>query len=95
MLGVWPGRGWWLCLRAGGLGVRLNDGPDIKLFILVGLGRRFFCLLSVAWLTGIQLLVLFCSSVPVVLFGARGVSGCRSRRVSVESSSLLHRSVYL
>ena len=26
-------------------GVRLNDGPDIKLFILVGLGRSFFCLL--------------------------------------------------
>ena len=24
------------------IGVRLNDGPDIKLFILVGLGRSFF-----------------------------------------------------
>ena len=32
---------------AGGSGVRLYDGPDIKLFILVGLGRSFgaFCLL--------------------------------------------------
>ena len=26
----------------GGSGVRLDDGPDIKLFILVGLGRSFF-----------------------------------------------------
>ena len=32
-------------MHAGGSGVRLNDGPDIKLFILVGLGRSFFCLL--------------------------------------------------
>ena len=44
---------------AGGSGVRLNDGPDIKLFILVGWGRSFF-----AWPTGVQLLVFFCSSVP-------------------------------
>ena len=28
--------------HAGGSGVRLNDGPDIKLFILIGLGRSFF-----------------------------------------------------
>ena len=33
-------------LHAGGSGVRLYDGTDIKLFILVGLDRRF---LSVAW----------------------------------------------
>ena len=26
-------------------GVRLSDGPDIKLFILIGWGRSFFCLL--------------------------------------------------
>ena len=31
--------------HAGGSGVRLNDGPDIKLFILVGLGRNVFCLM--------------------------------------------------
>ena len=30
---------------AGGSGVRLNDGPDIKLFILVGFGPELFCLL--------------------------------------------------
>ena len=49
-------------MNAGGSGVRLNDGPDIKLFILaVGAGA----FLSVAWPTGFQLLVSFCSNVPV------------------------------
>ena len=51
--------------------------------------------LSVAWPTGVQLLVFFCSSVPVVLFDTPGVSRCRSRHVSVESSSLLHRGICL
>ena len=51
--------------------------------------------LSVAWPAGVRLLVFFCSGVPVVLFGAPGVSGCRSRHVSVESSSLLRHSIYL
>ena len=51
--------------------------------------------LSVAWPTGVQLLVFFCSSVPVVLFGTPGSSGCRSQHVPVESSSLLHHSTYL
>ena len=31
--------------------------------------------LSVAWPTGVQLLVFFCSSVPVVLFGNPGSPG--------------------
>ena len=66
--------------------------PDIKLFILVGLGQSF---LSVAWPTGVQLLVFFCSSVPVVLFDTPGISRCRSQHISVESSSLLHHSIYL
>ena len=51
-----------------GSGVRLYDGPDIKLFILVGLGRSF---LSVAWPTGVQLVFFFCSGVSR-LFGAQG-----------------------
>ena len=42
-----------------------------------------------------QLLVVFCSSVPVVLFDTPGISGCRSQHVPVESSSLLHHSIYL
>ena len=44
---------------------------------------------------GVQLLVFFCSSVPVMLFGTPGISGCRSQHVPVESSSLLHHSIYL
>ena len=56
----------------GGSGVRLSDGPDIKLFILVGLGRSFFvCCLA----HRVQLLVFFCSSVPVVLFDTQGSPG--------------------
>ena len=51
--------------------------------------------LSVAWPTGVQLLVFFCSSVPVVLLDTPGISRCRSKHVSVESSSLLHHSIYL
>ena len=31
----------WLLLHAGGSGVRLHDGPDLKLFILVGWDRSF------------------------------------------------------
>ena len=45
-----------------GSGVRLNDGPDIKLFILVGLGRSFFvCCLAHRGST-IGFLLLQCSS---------------------------------
>ena len=33
----------------------------------------------------VQLLVFFCSSVPVMLFGTPGISGCRSRHVPVVS----------
>ena len=43
----------------------------------------------------LQLLVFFCSSVPVVLFDTPGISRCRSQHVSVESSSLLHHIIYL
>ena len=45
--------------------------------------------MSVAWPTGVQLLVFVCSSVPVVLFDTPGISRCRSQHIdSVESSSL-------
>ena len=44
------------------------DGPDLKLFILVGWGRSF---LSVASPTGVQLMFFFCSGVSK-LFGAQG-----------------------
>ena len=54
-------------MHAGGSGVRLYDGPDLKLFILVGWGWSF---LSVAWPTGVQLVFFFCSGVSK-LFGAQ------------------------
>ena len=37
--------------------------------------------MSVAWPTGVQLLVSFCSSVSVVLFDTPGISMCRSQQV--------------
>ena len=62
------------------------------LFQLVGAGA----FLSVAWPTGVKLLVFFCSGVPVLLFDTPGISRCRSQHVvSVESSSLFHHSIYL
>ena len=39
-----------ITMHAGGSGVRLYDGPDLKLLILVGWGRGF---LSFAWHTGV------------------------------------------
>ena len=44
------------------------DGPDLKLFILIGWDWSF---LSVAWSTGVQLVFFFCSGVSK-LFGAQG-----------------------
>ena len=38
----------------------LLNGPDLKLFILVGWDRSF---LAVAWPTGVQLVFFFCSGV--------------------------------
>ena len=65
-------------------------------------GRNIPCYwLSRSWqnqqhgLCGVQLLVFFCCSVPVMLLGTPGISGCRSQHVPVESSSLLHHSIYL
>ena len=51
--------------------------------------------MSIAWPTGVQLLVFFCSSVSVVLFDTPGISRCRLQHISVESSSLFHHSIYL
>ena len=49
----------------GGSDVRLNDGPDIKLFILVGLGWTFFvCCLAHRGSTVGFLLFQWCSSTP-------------------------------
>ena len=56
----------------------------------------FYFFLSVAWPTGVQLLVFFCSSFPVELFDTQRISRCRSQHVvSVESWSLFRHSIYL
>ena len=44
--------------------------------------------MSVAWPTGVKLLVFFCSSVSVVLFDTPGVSRCRSQHVFLSSPHL-------
>ena len=62
------------------------------LFYLVGTGA----FLSVVGPTGVQMLVFVCFSVLVVLFDIPGIFRCRSQHVvSVESSSLFRRSIYL
>ena len=53
---------------AGGSGVRLYDGPDLKPFILVGWCRSF---LSVAWPNGVQLAFFFSYGVSQLL-GTQG-----------------------
>ena len=68
--------------------------PRQKAIYFKWLGPELF--LSVVWPTGVELLVFFCSSVPVVLFDTPGISRWRSQHVvSVESSSLFHHSIYL
>ena len=54
-----------------------NDGPDLKLFILVGWDRSFS---SVAWSTGTQMMIFFCFIFPVVLFDRPGISICNATR---------------
>ena len=51
--------------------------------------------MSVAEPTGIQLLVFFCSSVPVVLFDTPGISWCRSQHVVYVESHLCFIIVFI
>ena len=69
--------------------VRLYDGPDIKLFILVGWDRSF---LSVAWPTGVQLVFFFCSRFQYVI--QRPAISIVGQLDSVESSFLIHQGAY-
>ena len=74
-----------LLLHAGGLGVRLYDGPEIKLFILVGWDRSF---LSVAWPTGFSFAPELVSYLaPMNLHRREACSIC-------ESSFLIHHGIY-
>ena len=61
----------------GGSGVRLYDGPKVKLFILVGLDRSS---LSFAWSTGAHVMILSCLRFPVVLFDRPGIYICHTIR---------------
>ena len=64
----------------GGSGVRLYDGPDIKLFILVGWGRSF---LSVAWPTEVQLVFfLLLRSKKVIVRPGMSIVGQLTQSVS-------------
>ena len=76
-------------MPAGGSGVRLYDGPDIKLFILVGWGRSF---LSVAWPTGVLLVFFFCSGVSKLL-APRDLHR-RTAYLICKSSFLIHHGGY-
>ena len=64
-------------LHAGRSGLRLYDGPDLKLFILVGLDRSSS---SVAWSTEAQLMISVCFRSPVMLFDRPGISICHATR---------------
>ena len=71
--------------------LKLHAGGSVvdKAIYFSWFGPELFCLLLGP--PGFNI----CSSVPVVLFGTPGISGCRSQNVPVESSSLLHHSIYL
>ena len=81
---------------AGGSGVRLNNGLDIKLFILVGLGRSFFvCCLAHRGST-VGFLLLQCSSGVVRHPRDLQVSvATRFCRVFIFASSLYLSVIYL
>ena len=53
------------------------NGPDLKLFILVGLDRSST---SVTWSNGAKLMIFFCYRFPVVLFDRPGISICHAIR---------------
>ena len=76
--------------------VRLNDGPDIKLFILVGLGRSFFvCCLAHRGST-VGFLLLQCSSGVVRhLRGLQVSVATRFCRVLLFASSQYLSVIYL
>ena len=51
--------------------------------------------MSVAWPTGVQLFVFFCSSVPVVLLDTPWISRCRSQHVVSSSPHLCFIIVFI
>ena len=80
----------------GGSGVRLNDGRDIKLFILVGWRRSFFvCCLAHRGSTFFFLFFFFLLQCSIgVIRHHRDLQVSVATHFSVESSSLFHHSIY-
>ena len=76
--------------NSGDLNVRLYDGPDIKLFMLVGWGWSF---LSVAWSTGVRLVFFFCSGLQKVI-RRPVISIVGQLTKSDESAFLIHQGDY-
>ena len=75
-----------LKLQVGGSGVRLHDGPDLKLFILVGWDRSFRLLLGPP---GLNCLSSFASDFQWCCLTDQGSPSVMQHIVYVESSSLL------
>ena len=69
--------------------MKANDGPDLKLFILVGWGRSF---LSVAWPNGVQLVFSFAPE--IVGYSAPMDLHRRAANSICESWFLIHQDVY-
>ena len=67
----------------------IKDGPDLKLFILVGWGRSF---LSVAWPTGVQLVFSFAPE--LVGYSAPRDLHRRAAYSICESWFLIHQDVF-
>ena len=76
--------------------VRLHDGPDLKLFILVSWDRSFRLLLGPP---GYPLMIIFCFRFPEVLFDRPGISICHAIQcicwALVYDSSYLLNLIYL
>ena len=75
-------------LHAGGSGVRLHDGPDLKLFILVGWDRSFRLLLGPPGLI-CNCLSSFASDFQRCCLTDQGSPSVMQHIESVDSSSLL------
>ena len=75
-------------MRAGGPGVGLGDGPDVELFVLVGLGRSFFICCLAHRGSAVGFLLLRCSGGVVRHPGGLRVSvAARFCRVLIFASS--------
>ena len=78
-------------MHAGGSGVRLHDGPDLKLYILNGWDRSFRLLLGPP---GLNWLSSFALDFQLCCLTDQGSPSVMQHIVSVESLSLLLHSYF-